>query len=92
MRRLLLFIAILYVVWRVLDVVGRRLRRDAPGADAFSRFSAAGRTRRRTRSEMLVACTRCGAMVPSSRAARDGSGRPLCAPECAGGGPAAGRR
>ncbi len=81
MRRLLLVVAILYVVWRVLNAMGRRLARRSPGADAFSRFSAAGR-RRRGEAERLVPCSRCGTLVPASRALTDGSGRPVCGPAC----------
>lgn len=77
MQRLLLFVILLYVVWRVLYVVGQKLTKRSSGADAFSRFSAKSRERRSSRPrnpERLVTCRRCGTSVPASRAVqgRDG--------------------
>ncbi len=81
MRRLLLFTAVLYVIWRILIVVGNRLRRRSPGAEAFSRFSARRRERRLGPEESLVGCDRCGVHVPASRAVRGRRGE-YCSEAC----------
>lgn len=81
MRKLLIFIVVLYAVWRVLQIVGRRLRRAAPGADAFSRYSGA-RGRAGGEPEQLVACARCGTLLPTSRALPGPGGQHFCSPAC----------
>ncbi len=81
MRRLLIIIAALYVVWRVLGIIGKRVRRATAGADSFSRFSARRKSRSLEGDEPLVPCARCGIHVPSSRTVRGGSGS-YCSTEC----------
>jgi uncharacterized protein len=81
MRRLLIFIAALYVVWRILGMIGKRVRRETGGSDAFSRFSARRKSRSLEGDEPLVACARCGIHVPSSRTVRGESGF-YCSTEC----------
>lgn len=84
MQRLLLFVIFLYVVWRILYVVGQKLAGKSPGADAFSRFSGKSRERRAGREEAperLVTCSRCGTSVPASRAVQ-GPGGPYCSRSC----------
>ncbi len=76
-------VAGLYLIWRVLQGLGHSLNRGRPGADAFSRFSAHSRDRRRraregSQSEELVACTSCGTSVPGSRLVRAADGEPYC--------------
>jgi hypothetical protein len=88
MQRLLIFVVLLLVVWRVLAAIGRRQAERAPGADSFSRFSPEARRRRRApeggggQVEELVECSACGTFVPAGRALSDGSARVFCSPEC----------
>ena len=89
MRHILLVTAILYVVWRILVAIGQRKRREARGADTFSRFSAASRRRERS-GELLVPCDRCGVLVPASRLLEGPDGR-YCSERCRDGGEAGGR-
>ncbi len=81
MRRLLIVIAFLYVVWRVLGIIGKRVRRETAGADTFSRFSARRKNCSLEGDEPLVACASCGIHVPSSRTVRGTSGS-YCSTEC----------
>ncbi len=81
MRRLLLFTVILYVIWRILIVVGNRLRRRSAGAESFSRFSARRRERRLGAEEPLVPCAHCGVHVPASRAVHGRKGE-YCGEGC----------
>ncbi len=89
MQRILVFVVVLLVIWRILSALGRRLSEKAPNADSFSRFSPEARRRRKQwsgegdqRVEELVECSRCGTFVPAGRAlARDGGGS-FCSEEC----------
>lgn len=86
LQRILLIIVVLYALWRVVTAWGRRLGRDSPGADSYSRFHPDKR-RQRTRDrqaepEKLVACSRCGTYVPAQRALTAGGDRVFCSPEC----------
>ena len=85
MRRFLIFIVVLYVVWRILNLVGRRMQRSSQGADAFSRF----RRREPDRSagqppqgEKLIPCQRCGTLLPASRALPGPGGAVYCSDTC----------
>jgi hypothetical protein len=89
LQRILLVVAILFVIWRIATAWGRRLVRTAPGADSFSRFSPFehGKRRRRhaanpTEPEELVACATCGTYVPARRALTAAGGRSFCGEEC----------
>lgn len=85
MRRFLFFIIILYVVWRILNIVGRRVQRAAPGASRFSRFDRQGRKpsgNRRDTGEKLVPCRHCGTLLPASRALPGGDGAVYCSKGC----------
>jgi hypothetical protein len=90
LQRILLVVLILFVVWRVLALFGRRSAREGHGADSYSRYSPTARRRRReyrTREseeppEELVACARCGTHLPARRALSDGSGARFCGPSC----------
>jgi hypothetical protein len=85
MRRFLIFIVLLYVVWRILNLVGRRMQRNSQGADAFSRFGRRepGRTAsQRPQGEKLIACQRCGTLLPASRALPGPGGAVYCSDEC----------
>lgn len=80
-RKLLVVVIVLYAVWRVLTIVGKRLRRSSPGPDAFSRFSDQ-RTSRRTEPERLVACDRCGTLLPASRTLPGPGSHHYCSESC----------
>lgn len=90
LQRILLLVVALLVLWRLVSALGRRLDRDAPGADSYSRFSPRKRRRRREWArgeglgspEQLVACSECGTYVPSRRALASDSGRVFCGPAC----------
>ncbi|MFV2071879.1 MAG: PP0621 family protein [Thermoanaerobaculales bacterium] len=88
MQRILLWVVVLLVVWRVLSAIGWRQAGMAPGADSFSRFSPEARRRRRQRAgvrggaEELVECPACGTFVPVGRALPSGGGRLYCSETC----------
>jgi hypothetical protein len=89
LQRILLIVAVLYLVWRILAGWGRRLGREQSGADSFSRFSPKGRGQRRQSAaqgsaapEELVACSRCGTYVPLPRALAAGDGSFFCSRVC----------
>jgi ribosomal protein L32 len=89
LQRILLIVAILFVIWRILSAWGRRLIRDSPGADSYSRFSPFKRSQRRrwhseanSAPEELVACARCGTYVPVRRALSVGDDLRFCGEEC----------
>jgi hypothetical protein len=89
MQRILIFVVVLIVVWRILASIGRRLAQREPGADSFSRFSPEARRRRRQwsdgtqgRVEELVECSRCGTFVPVGRALTGGDQSTYCSEEC----------
>lgn len=79
MRRLLIFIVVLYVVWRILGIVGRRLRRADEGRPRVRTAHGPGEQPRESR---LVACSRCGTLIPDERAFRGPDGAPYCRREC----------
>lgn len=86
MERLLLFVVVLYVVWRVLHTQGRRLQRTSRGADDFGRLSRDPRRRRgdgTTDHDTLLVCDRCGVVIPRT-AALTGDGGERCCASCAG--------
>lgn len=86
MSRVLFFVIVLFLVWRVLLALGRRAARRSPGADGYSRFSPDRRRARRQVAEEsreeLVACTVCGTYVPARRALPAGDGKFVCSTAC----------
>ncbi len=84
LTRLLLVVAALYLVWRVLSSLGRRLHDSGAGAEDFSRFSARRRDRDedRVQTENLVPCDVCGTFVPDSRALAGRTGGAFCSEAC----------
>jgi len=85
LRRILFVVIVLFLVWRVVTAWGRRLRRDQPSADSFSRFSAKSRERRRRGDpvpEELVSCDSCGTYVPLHKALASKNGRHFCSEAC----------
>jgi glutathione S-transferase len=85
MQRLLILVVVLYVVWRVLYVRGRRLARArvAREEEYLSRLWAHGRDwsageRPTLADDELVTCGRCGISVPSRRLQSHADGRRLC--------------
>jgi len=84
-RRLLVFIIVLYVVWRVLIIVGRRIQGKGGARRPFQEGFGSGREREKPgagRGERLVPCAGCGTMVPESRALGDAEGRFFCSERC----------
>ena len=82
---MLILVVVLYVVWRVLYVRGRRLARAraAREEEYLSRLWAQGREwsaggRQTPADDELVACGRCGISVPSRRLQSDADARRLC--------------
>ena len=47
LQRILIVVLILFVVWRLLAMWGRRMRGAQPGADSYSRFNPQQRRQRR---------------------------------------------
>ena len=62
MQRIIIIVAVLYLLWRVLTAMGRRSVASGKGAEDFSRFNARSRDRRRAAKERqatnveLIAC------------------------------------
>jgi hypothetical protein len=85
-QRIALLVLVLFIVWKVLAVIGKRNARS--GAEDFSRFSARSRDRRRRQQESreegrdLAACALCGTNVPIDRMLDAAGGARVCSPEC----------
>ena len=85
LRRIMLIVLFLFAIWRIVTAWGRKVGRNEPGADSFSRFSAKAKERRRRREpvpEELVACDGCGTYVPVVRALAAGNDRHFCSESC----------
>jgi len=85
LRKILLIVLVLFAIWRIVTAWGRKVGRNEPGADSFSRFSAKANERRRRRGpvpEELVACDGCGTYVPIVRALAAGSDQHFCSESC----------
>lgn len=89
LQRIALLVLALYIIWRVITIWGRNLQKKSSGSDDFSRFSARSRDRRRRQQERsqraveeLVACSRCGTLIPMSRAILAHGSRSVCSVEC----------
>jgi hypothetical protein len=89
LQRVLLIVLVLYALWRIVTAWGRRLRRDGPGAESYSRFNPSERRKRSgapsgesLAPEELVACSHCGTYVPARRTLTEGGGTVFCGDEC----------
>jgi len=88
MQRIIIIVAVLYVLWRVLTAFGRRTAASGKGAEDFSRFNARSRDRRRAAKERhaedvdLIDCAHCGTFVPSDRALKSPDGVVFCSRKC----------
>ena len=88
MQRIIIIVAVLYVLWRVVTAIGRRSVASGKSAEDFSRFNARSRDRRREAKERqtanveLIACSRCGTFVPADRALNSVEGVVCCSREC----------
>ena len=91
MSRIVLAVLALFVVWRLLAALGRKLSSDGHGADSYSRYAPRARGRRRasTRAdhgsetpEQLVACASCGTLVPTRRALAVPDRGVVCSESC----------
>jgi len=90
-QRIAVIVLVLFVLWRVLTAVGKRLMKDSAGAEDFSKFSARRRDRRnRFRpsggpgNDELVECAGCASWVPASRVSRANDGSAYCSEACMG--------
>lgn len=89
MQRIIIIVAVLYVLWRVLGAMGRRTAASGRGAEDFSRFNVRSKDRRRAAKERqaanveLIACARCQTLVPADRALSLSSGVVCCSRQCA---------
>jgi len=92
LRRIIIFIGLLFVAWRVLSALTKRRQVDSwAGSEDFSRFSARRRDRRQRfgtedeqqpAPEELVACSSCGTMVPMQRSLPASGGEHYCSERC----------
>lgn len=88
MQRIIIIVAVLYLLWRVLAAMGRRTVSSGKGAEDFSRFNARSRDRRRAAKEKqaanveLIACAHCGTFVPFNRALKTSKGVVCCSRKC----------
>ena len=89
MHRILLIVTVLYVIWRVLNVWGRKIVRGSRGAEDYSRFSARRRAPGRADGspvskpgEELVECAGCQTFVPRARMTMGKDGRLYCGHDC----------
>lgn len=84
MRRLLVVVLILYLVWRVLAIVGRSLERRSReiSEEGFGvKGPRKGEAGPEAQRERLVPCAHCGTLVPASRAL-SADGASWCSPRC----------
>jgi hypothetical protein len=85
-QRIALLVLVLFIIWKLLSVMGKRHARA--GAEDFSKFSARSRERRRRQQEQreadrdLAACALCGTNVPVDRMLIASGGEQVCSPEC----------
>jgi len=88
MQRIIIIVAVLYVLWRVLTAMGRRSAASGRGAEDFSRFNVRSKDRRRAAKERqagnveLIACAHCQTLVPADRAVSLPSGVVCCSRQC----------
>lgn len=84
MTRLILLLALVLVLWFLVESRLRRLRRRFEAAHQ-ARSAAAARqpTGTTAPTELLVRCDRCGSYIPQSRARLE-SGGAFCHPSCPG--------
>jgi hypothetical protein len=86
MSRIVLVVLALFVVWRLLSALGKRVVSQGLGADSFSRFSPNQRRRRAEQGdpgpEELLECATCGTFVPTGRALPGADRRVYCSAAC----------
>lgn len=89
MQRIIIIVAVLYVLWRVLGAMGRRSAAAGQGAEDFSRFNVRSKDRRRAAKARqaedveLIPCAHCQTLVPADRALSISSGVVCCSRQCA---------
>jgi len=83
-RRLLIVIAVLYIVWRILGIVSRRLHgtEDARRRVGRRQRAGTGADSHGASERRLVACAHCGTLVPEDRAVRGPDGALYCERSC----------
>ncbi len=88
MQRIIIIVAVLYVLWRLVTAIGRRSVASGKGAEDFSRFNARSRDRRRAAKERqaenvdLIACAHCGTFIPADRALNSVDDVVCCSRKC----------
>jgi hypothetical protein len=89
MQRVLILVAVLFLIWRFLTAKAGRMAKTSAGADDFSRFSFRSRQRRqrqqRQQAQELLQCATCGTYVPAERALHSGDDdcQVFCSQSCA---------
>lgn len=83
MRRIVLLVAFLYLVWRILSSWGKKMNARARGAEHFSRFTPKHKKRqKKAEAEELLLCSVCGTHVPASSLVEGPERRLCCSEEC----------
>lgn len=83
MSRVAILVLVLFVVWRLLSGLGRRVAQQGHGADSYSRYAPQDRARRRSEPpEPLVCCAACGTYLPAGRALPVAGGTHVCSDAC----------
>lgn len=90
MPRIVFFVLLLFVVWRLLSSLGKRRASGGLGADSYSRFSPRQRRRRldlehdpsEVSPEELSECAHCGTFVPTGRALIGRGDAVYCGEKC----------
>jgi len=77
-QRVLIFLVLLYLVWRVLGIRGRKLSREL----RESGIGREPRSRPVDPSQPLVRCAGCGTFFPAERIQRDRDGLGYCSDDC----------
>jgi len=82
-RRLLIVVIVLYVVWRILGIIGRRIRGEGARERVAGGVSRGDEPDRRAKeARQLVPCSRCGTLVPEDRALLGPGGERYCKSSC----------
>ncbi len=90
MSRIVFFVLVLFVLWRVFSALGKRAATGGLGADSYSRFNPRQRRRRldlddspgQDVPEELLRCVQCGTYVPDGRSVAGEGDDVFCSQTC----------